>query len=545
MIHTELIRPVPELLAGHARERGDKAAFHDARRTVTYEELFNRTYNLAGGLCGVGLARGDRAAIFMDNGVEAVESYLAITRAAGVGVSINPQASQSEVAYMLEDSGARVVLTDVAHVDLAARLSCELPAFEHIIVVGGSPSAKKYPTAEAPVESSSVGQAIEMVVPAGGAEVTGYEELAESIPEVLVPDDLSLDEAAFMLYTSGTTGRPKGVLLSQRSNLWVVGACWAPILGFSEDDHILSPLPLFHSFALNAAVMAPLAVGATEYVMSRFSTPDVLGLLREERITVLLGVPTMFQYLLQHAREEGLGAKELRACVSAGAIMTADLNRTFEETFGVPLIDGYGITETSTMVTENWLSGTRIMGYCGLPLPGSSVRIVEPESEADVGTGEEGELWVRGPHVMLGYHNRPEETDKVLQNGWYRTGDLACADEHGYVKITGRIKELIIRGGENIAPVEVEEVVSRHPAVLDSAVVGAPHDALGEVPVVFVVPEEPDLFDPEDLLAHCTEHLTHFKVPAQVVVTDAIPRTGSGKTMRFKLQQRLPHGETG
>jgi len=169
------------------------------------------------------------------------------------------------------------------------------------------------------------------------------------------------------------------------------------------------------------------------------------------------------------------------------------------------------------------------------------VRIVAPETEVDVSAGEEGELWVRGPHVMLGYHNLPKETDNVLRHGWCHTGDLVCSDQHEYIKITGRIKELIIRGGENITPVEVEEVVTQHPAVADCAVVGAPHEELGEVPVVFVVPEDETELEPDDILDYCSKHLARYKVPAEIMVTDAIPRTGSGKTMRFKLQKQLSY----
>jgi acyl-CoA synthetase (AMP-forming)/AMP-acid ligase II len=231
-------------------------------------------------------------------------------------------------------------------------------------------------------------------------------------------------------------------------------------------------------------------------------------------------------------------------CISAGAIMPATLNREFEQRFGIPLLDGYGITETSTMVTMNWPTGTRVMGSCGLPLPGLTVRLVDPATGRDVRPGDEGELWVQGPNVTPGYHNLPEATAAVLVDGWYRTGDLARRDEHGYLRISGRTKELIIRGGENIYPAEVEDALLTCEDVLDAAVVGAPHDQLGEVPVAFVIPRDPDAFDHETVLAVCRDRLSSFKVPAELVIIDRIPRTGSGKILRFRLQQRLTEEAT-
>jgi rifamycin polyketide synthase module 1/2/3 len=207
----------------------------------------------------------------------------------------------------------------------------------------------------------------------------------------------------------------------------------------------------------------------------------------------------------------------------------------------VPLLDGYGITETSTMVTMNWPTGERPAGSCGLPVPGSSVRLVHPVTAEDVAQGEEGELIVRGPHLMQGYHNRPDATAEVIRNGWYHSGDLARVDENGYFTITGRIKELIIRGGENIYPAEVEGALAEHEALEDAAVIGVPDEALGEVVLAFIVPKAP--VEDDALRAFVAQQLADFKIPAQFRRIDTIPRTGSGKIMRGKLRDLL--GDTG
>jgi acyl-CoA synthetase (AMP-forming)/AMP-acid ligase II len=355
-------------------------------------------------------------------------------------------------------------------------------------------------------------------------------------------DPADIDRSSFIIYTSGTTGRAKGVLLSVRGMLWIAASCWAPICGLGESDTVLSPLPLFHSYALNLSVLGVLAAGASEHILERFSPQQVLELLQSGKYTLFPGVPTMFHYLLQRAQEAGvdrLGATRL--CISAGAIMPAALNRAFEQRFGTFLLDGYGNTETSTMVTMNWTSGTRVMGSCGLPVPGLATRIVDPTTIEDLPIGAEGELIVRGPNLMQGYHNKPQETAAALRKGWYHTGDLARSDPNGYLTITGRIKELIIRGGQNIAPAEIEEVVVLHPDVVDCAVVGVPHATLGEVPYLFVVAEQGQL-DIEALLAHCRRSLSPYKIPEMTHIVAEIPRTGSGKIMRFKLVEALKGG---
>ena len=493
MLHADLIRPLATALHDHAQARGDELAFADDERRCSWGELEDRTRRLGGALADR-VAPGDVVAISMGNRVEAVEAYLAVTRAAAVGAFLNPAAAESELRYMLDDCGADVLVTDP---DGRERL---------------------------------------------GRGVT-VEELAADDGGTSARDDLDLDAPAWMLYTSGTTGRPKGVLLTQRSCLYVVAACWAPALGLRAGDCLLSPLPLFHSYALNVSVVAIVATGASERVLPRFSTDRVLELLRTRPITLLAGVPTMFHYLADALGEDGrLDAQALRACVSAGAILPAELTERFEARAAVPLLDGYGITETSTMVTMNWPDGARPAGSCGLPLPGCAVRLVDPGTGADVEPGEEGELLVRGPQVMLGYHNRPQDTAEALRDGWYHSGDLARADPHGFLTITGRIKELIIRGGENIDPAEVEQAVAQHPDVEDAAVVGRPDEALGEVVAAFVVPRGEDV-DADAVKAFVGEHLAGFKVPAEVHAIDAIPRTGSGKVQRHKLAKRLAESE--
>lgn len=510
MLKADLIAPVSELLQRHAAARGDKVAFRDAKGEVTYAALERRTANLAGHLATLGVGAGERVAIYLPNSVAWVEACLAIVRAGAVAVPISAEASPAEVAYRLSDAACRLVVTTAARADLIERLAAEAPSVSGLVIV------------DAPSD-----------------DPRAFSTLAETSAAAPARDPADIDQAAFIIYTSGTTGRAKGVLLTCRSLLWVTAACWAPVVELSADDTVLSPLPLFHSYALDFSVLSIIAVGATEHILEKYSTSEVLRLLETGAFTVFPGVPTMFHYLMEAAQAEGRTTLPgLRRCVSAGAIMPATLNTAFESTFGIPLLDGYGITETSTMVTMNAAGGTRVMGSCGLPLSGVAVRLVDPMSGRDVEAGEEGELIVRGPNVMIGYHNKPEETEKALRNGWYHTGDLAKADRNGFLTITGRLKELIIRGGQNIAPAEIEEVVLSFAAVLDCAVAGIAHPQLGEVPALYVVPRDAG-FEVEALIAHCRANLSSYKVPHVVHQVSEIPRTGSGKIMRFRLKEMV------
>jgi acyl-CoA synthetase (AMP-forming)/AMP-acid ligase II len=508
MLQTDLIAPIPVLIQRHAKERGSKIAFEDAGGKVTYGELATRTANLAGHFADLGVGPGDRVAIFLPNCVRWVEACFAIARTGAVSVPISYDAREGEVVYRLQDAACTMVITTDERSDFIGSIKEQCPGLDSVVLIERS-------------QTKGRGRR--------------YEDLVSKKSISTPRDSLTMHEPAFIIYTSGTTGRAKGVLLSTHSMLWVTASCWAPIAMLSDTDTLLSPLPLFHSYALNLSVLGVLAAGASEYIMEKFSTSDALRLLSTDKFTLFPGVPTMFHYLLEAAKGEDrvkLGA--VRLAVSAGAIMPAPLNREFESKFNIKLLDGYGITETSTMVTMNWPTGGRVLGSCGLPVPGLSVRIVD-QTGKDVALGSEGELIVRGPNVMLGYHNKPDETAAALRDGWYHTGDLAKSDENGFLTITGRLKELIIRGGQNIAPAEIEEIVAGHEHVVDCAVVGVPHQHLGEVPALFVVSRVASP-DPEAILAHCRKHLSSYKVPESVSFIEEIPRTGSGKIMRFKLR---------
>ncbi|WP_207540977.1 class I adenylate-forming enzyme family protein [Sabulicella rubraurantiaca] len=500
MIRTDLIAPIPVLLERQALREGGRTAFVDASRKVTWADLTSRSANLAGHLVARGITAGERVALLLPNGVAWVEAACAVLRAGGVLVPISHDSTRPEILYRIQDAGCRGVIVSDARASEVEAMRGECATLEFVLD-----------------EASFVRLA-------GQASVS--------------PDVARLSEVAFIVYTSGTTGRAKGVVLTLRSMLWIVASCWAPILGLSQEDRFLSPLPLFHSYGLNLTFLGTLATGAETRLMERYGTREACALLEEWEPTLFAGVPTMFHYLLQG--EIAPRAPKLRRSVSAGAILPAALCRAWEEQVGSKLLDGYGITETSTMVTMNWPDGGRPAGSCGLPVPGLSVRLLDPATGEDAAPGAEGELVVRGPNLMLGYHNKPAETEQALRRGWYHTGDLARMDADGFLTITGRLKELIIRGGQNIAPAEIEEVAALFPGVRDCAVIGVPHALLGEVPVLFIAEKPGETVEADALLAHCREQLSSYKVPAEIHVAEEIPRTGSGKIMRFRLRELLP-----
>ncbi|MFD4600970.1 SDR family NAD(P)-dependent oxidoreductase [Streptomyces sp. NPDC058464] len=507
------VRPVAELLVENSERYGGRVAFADDRRTVSWAELERRTARLAAGL---GVGRTARVAFCLGDGVELAEGLLATVRAGAVGVPLSSRATDAELAGLLADCDPAVLVTDPHHLSRITRLTAGRPV--RLLVTGDGP------------------------LPDG---VTAWETTATT-PASAPPDDLGLDEPAWLLYTSGTSGTARAAISSQRSALWSSAACYLPRLGLSAADRVLWPLPLSHTYAHSLCVLGTTMAGASARITTAREPAALARLVAEYAPTVLAGVPLTYRQLL----DAGLGAvPSLRLCVTAGAPSDPELREETEARFGAPLLDGYGSTETCGKIAVESPTGPRVRGSSGMPLPGMevAVRAVAPERAGGTdrdrgasGDGGDGEIWVRGPGVMLGYHNRPEETAAALRDGWYRTGDLGRLDGQGFLTVTGRAGDRIVRGGENVDPAEVERVLCGLPGVRDAAVVGRAHPLLGEVPVAFVVPDRPDLdLDPVPLLRACAAVLSAHKVPEEVLPAPAVPRTSGGKLRRALLRQAL------
>ncbi|HET9138352.1 beta-ketoacyl synthase N-terminal-like domain-containing protein, partial [Actinophytocola sp.] len=491
MLRTELIRPLPELLLAHAERLGAKIAFADDRRAVSYAQLQCRTARLAGHLAELGVYPGDRVVICLGNSVDLVESAIAVLRAGAIGVPVSPGWTDAELAHVLDDSGAELVLTGAAHLDQVTRLLADRPRLRVV-------------------------------------RAESFGDLAETEPASPASDDLQLDDLAFLNYTPGTTGPPKGVLSSQRNALWTVAACYAPVLGLSADDRILSALPLSDHIGHGLGMLGVIAVGATARITGGRSPEELLTALAADRCTVVVATQATCAGLVEAAPDGAPHRPRLGLVAGASG---EHLASSFVERFGAPLVDCYGSTETCGPVAVGGPAA-------GLPVPGLSVRLVDPETGVDVGSGRAGEVWVSGPNVMAGgYHNLPALTASVLRDGWYRTGDLARRDESGHLTVTGRVADLIVRDGERTNPRLIEDALRAVPGVADVAVVGRPHPESGEVPVAFVVagPVGPA---PDRLIAVCRQRLRDSQLPQEIYQVGELPRDGSGRLRRRELLDR-------
>jgi acyl-CoA synthetase (AMP-forming)/AMP-acid ligase II len=501
----DLVIPLGELASQQAVRYGSKTLFAAGAARRSYAEFDGRATRLAAGLQALGVKPGDRVACYMPNSIELIEAYFAVAKAGAVVVFLNALLTAREIRYILQDSAARVVFTVPALRRAVEEVRADTPRLEHVVLHGA--------TAPGTVAFDAL------------AAANGF-----------APVPVAAADVAWLGYTSGTTGQPKGAILTHRGAAYVAAAM-VDRLGFDEGDVVLCALPLFHSYALNSCMIQVLMAGASEVILERFAPGPVLDAIATHRVTVFPGVPTMFNVLVNFPERDRYDVRSLRLCQSAGAVLPAKLMHDFEAVYGVPLLDGYGITEAHSFVTSNAPGRPRRDGSCGTPLPGVDVRIVDLE-DRDVPPGERGELVFRGPNLPVGYVNRPDATAQALRGGWYHSGDVAYADPDGSLHVVDRMKDVIIRGGYNIYPKEVEDVLYDHPSVLDVAVVGIADETLGEVPKACVVLKSGAAAAADELEAHCRRNLAAYKIPRAFEFRSELPKTASGKIQRFLLRER-------
>jgi long-chain acyl-CoA synthetase len=494
------------------------AIVHESRR-MTFEELGRRTGELADVLAGSGVRPGDAVALSCANTPAFSVAYYAILGVGAVVVPLNTMLKQGEIEYHLEDSEATAYLVCAGAGELpdlaASRAAHEaVPTCERFLVLDELGTARSERPGE-PVPQSAI------------APAPDYR-----------PADLSDEETAVIIYTSGTTGRPKGAELSHR-NLRANVLAGAQVFNSRRDrpDVFLCALPLFHSYGQTCIQNHAIAFGGTLVMQQGFDADEAIELISREKVTAFYGVPTMFWRLLQVA-DDGRGdeiAGYLRVANSGGAALALETHRRFKDRFGVTIVEGYGLSETSPTASCSRLDEEPRPGSIGRPIPGVQMKLIGDDWDEVEGHGRIGEIAIKGHNVMKGYHGRPRETAEVMRDGWFRTGDLARRDEDGSYFLVDRAKDVIIRGGFNVYPREVEEHLMTHPAVSLVAVVGVPHSALGEEVKAVVVRQAGDATTGEELMAWCRETMAAYKCPRIVDLVESLPTGPTGKILKREL----------
>ncbi|MCL5104539.1 MAG: long-chain fatty acid--CoA ligase [Armatimonadetes bacterium] len=474
-------------------------------QTTTYGELSGAAEAFAGGLASIGIAKGARVALMLPNCLPFVISYLGAGRAGASVVPMNVLYRPDEAQHILEDSRAQALITVEPFRPLVQAIRPHLPNLKHVIMVGGDTQADEL----------------------------GFQAMCTHGPARCEP--AANEDEAVILYTSGTTGRPNGAVLTHRNLIANAISCTGA-LPVSAEDCFLSALPLFHSFAAMVFLVLPVMVGSRAQLMERFMPATTLALMETSGATIFGGVPSMYGLMLQAASEARPNLSGLRICISGGAALPPEVCRAFEETFDTKVAEGYGLTEASPVVAVNPPFGVRKLGSIGPAVPGVEVKIVDDHEEA-VEPGDVGELIVRGDNVMKGYLGKPEDTARVLRDGWLFTGDLAKMDKDGYLYIVGRKKELIIVGGLNVYPGEVERVLLEHPSVMEAAAFGVPDRSRGEAVWAAVVMRPGMSAGERELQAFCRERLASYKAPRSIIIRDELPKNMLGKVVRRQLRE--------
>ncbi|MGI2329408.1 fatty acid--CoA ligase family protein [Planococcus sp. YIM B11945] len=503
-----------------AVQNASKTAYHFMGKDTSYAEFEGTVAKFANALESLGVRKGDHVAFLLGNTPHFLISLYATMRIGATAVPINPIYAPDEIAYISNNSDAKVVIALDALLPLVEKAHMALPAVASYVICETDPA-----TAE---KLAQLPEAVK-------GKVHPFSELLAKSSTAHQTVSVETDDTAVILYTSGTTGKPKGAMLTH-GNLYSNARDVGEYLKMSESDRIIATLPVFHVFALTVVVNAPLLQGATVILLPRFTPKDVFDAITAHKATVFAGVPTMYNFMNQFPEATTEDFESIRIAVSGGSAMPVALLHSFEEKFNVKISEGYGLSEASPVTCFNPIDRERKAGSIGTSIVNVENKVVD-ELGDEVAVGEVGELAVRGPNVMKGYYKMPEETNATIRDGWLYTGDLARVDEEGYFYIVDRKKDLIIVGGYNVYPREVEEVLFAHPGVLEAAVVGLPDSNFGEAVHAYVVLKDSSLTE-ADIEAYCAKHLAKYKVPKHYEILAELPKNTTGKILRRSLKDK-------
>jgi long-chain acyl-CoA synthetase len=511
----------------HARLRPDREAIVCHNTRLTYKQLNDFASKIANGLREIGIQAGDKVALSCPNLPYFPAAYYGILKLGAVVVPLNVLFKSREVAYHLQDSDAKAVMVfeGTPELPLAETVKAAFDAVEsceHLIVMMANPM-----TQEIPFEAAKT-----------------LTQLTFFASDKFETHPTLGDDTATILYTSGTTGQPKGAELTHSNvflNAVVSHNMHLPVMNqnLDEQDTVLITLPLFHTTGQTVQMSCNLYGGNRCVLLPRFEPQTTLETMMREKVNFWTGVPTMYWALLRYIEETGYDisqiARHLKICTAGGAPMPVEVMKKFEETFGVRVMEGYGLSETSPLASFSHFDRPSKPGTVGQPIFGVEIRCVD-ENDRDVSTGERGEVVIRGHNVMKGYYKRPEATAEAFRNGWFHSGDIGIFDEDGYLSIVDRKKDMILRGGYNVYPRELEEVIMTHPAVSLVAVIGVPDDKMGEEVKAFIVLKQGAELTEEAMIAWCKEQIAANKYPRFVEFRDALPIGGTGKILKRELR---------
>lgn len=497
-------------LTENARRTPEKVVAHHAAGSLTYGELDAQATRFAGGLRAAGIKPGDVVGFQLPNIAQFLVCFFGTVKAGGVCLPINPLLTGPEVEYLLDDSEARLLVSMPMFADAAEKATAAVGI--DLYMVGAQEGQRDF------------------------TELLGSDDADPVIGDV---HPSALEDLAVLVYTSGTTGRPKGAMLSHGA-MFVGAKIAGETFQARSDDVTLAALPLFHVFGMVSVMLVAMQVGATLVLVPRFEVGPVMDAMEKHGVSVLPGVPTMLAGLLTDKQDRDLS--KLRVAVSGGAAMPGAVMRAVEERFGnLWVMEGYGLTETAAVACQNPSREERRELSIGKPIWGTEMRVAGPDDvELPAGPENVGEILIRGPQLMLGYLNRPEATAEAFANGWFHTGDLGYRDADGYYFIVDRMKDMIIRGGYNVYPREIEEVLFAHPAVNEVAVIGKPDDRMGEEVVAVVSLQPGQQATAEELTAYCKERLAAYKYPREFRFLDELPKNATGKLLKTELRRPKP-----